>query len=211
MTANSQSLRAKNLRWLCALIALDIAILVVSASQPVIQGQLNALSTVTRYGLAAFLPVVVLVLSSLLSSATKDVLVFWRHQHALPGHRAFSQLVHRDPRIDTEDLRLHVGEFPSEPAKQNALWYKLYSRVREDTIVLESHKLFLLFRDAATVSLLLVMASAGLLLAFHLRTVAGIAALIFAVQYLLAMIAARHQAERFVCNVLVLHAQRSIP
>lgn len=202
--SSSPYLRTQNLRWLCILVALDVAILAISASIPQLEEKLHEVSAVARYGTSAFLPVVLLLLSSLISSAAKDRLVFWRRQHVLPGHRAFSEMIHRDPRIDVDDLRRHIGELPIDPAKQNALWYKLYKTVKHDPIVLESHKLFLLFRDAAAISFLLALAAAALLLVNGLPRAALTAGAIFLGQYVLSVIASRHHATRFVCNVLVL-------
>src|ERR1700720_3355019 len=98
-------LKAQNARWLWAIMILDAVVLV-----PVIvtSGTIDGLSIekiMTRGVAAAAAPVIVLLLSSLLSADAKAMLVFWRFRNVLLGHRAFSVYAHRDSRINLEGLR----------------------------------------------------------------------------------------------------------
>jgi hypothetical protein len=64
--------------------------------------------------------IVATVLNGLLNADTKACLVFLRWHDALPGHRAFSELALRDPRIDVAALeKIHGGRLPTEPGEQN--------------------------------------------------------------------------------------------
>lgn len=47
--------------------------------------------------------IVATAINGLLSPDAKAKLVFLRWHHALPGHRAFSELAPKDPRIDMTD------------------------------------------------------------------------------------------------------------
>ena len=59
--------------------------------------------------------VVVTIISNLISPQLKAALVFWRWPNPLPGHRAFSQYLATDPRIDPHRLRAKIGDLPSDP------------------------------------------------------------------------------------------------
>jgi hypothetical protein len=108
-------------------------------------------------------------------------------------------------------LKKNVGSFPSEPAEQNSKWYKLYKMVANETEVAEAQKLFLLFRDMATISLFLIMlvplglfwSGVGLLMVW----VVGV---FFVVQYIACALSARWTGIRFVCNVLAIHSIRKV-
>ena len=152
-------------------------------------------------------PALVALLSSLLPSNVKAVLVFWRVRDVLPGHRAFSVIAHNDPRINVTALERHLGYLPELPKEQNALWYKLYKKVEADTAVASVHRNFLLFRDVAAISLLVAAIFSPAMFLFGITPkVIGCALLLFITQYFLAMIAARNHANAFVSNVLALHS-----
>lgn len=86
------------------------------------------------------------------------MLVYWKLMNALPGHEAFTRFGPADPRVDMTTLRKNVGALPVEPAEQNAFWYKLYRRVESEVPVVDARKMYLLWRDAAALSLPLVIA-----------------------------------------------------
>jgi hypothetical protein len=199
-------LKAKNSRWLWAVIILDVAILV-----PIIvtSGTVDGMSIATlmaRGVAAAAAPVIVLLLTSLLSADAKAALVFWRFKDGLPGHRAFSVYVHRDSRINLKVLRQKIGEFPISPREQNAIWYGLSQLVAEDASVLQAHRNYLLFRDLSALSFILGIAAPIVVLLTRgtLATALTVFGVLFA-QYVLAAIAGRHNGIRFVTNVLALH------
>ena len=145
--------------------------------------------------------------NGLLSANSKARLVFWRWADPLPGSRAFSHYMHCDPRIDVGALERKLGPFPTEPRAQNVLWYRLYKSVESEPAVVDAHRSFLLMRDYAAMSalLLLVAGPIGIRLIPRSMTGAAYAALLLA-QYLLARLAAANYGVRFVTTVLALKA-----
>ena len=146
------------------------------------------------------------VLNSLLSADRKATLVYWRIKNALPGHRAFSSYARLDPRINPQRLlKAFRGDFPTDPAEQNAAWYKLYRPLRDDVIVRSAHKVFLLLRDytALSVFFLIIFGPWSLI-----KLDSKIAALgyigLLVVQYLIVRLAASNAGIRMVTSVLAL-------
>jgi len=94
--------------------------------------------------------VVVTVINGFLPPHAKAQIVFLRWKHALPGHRAFSELAPKDPRIDMVQLKRACGnKLPSDPDEQNQLWYRLYKSVEKHPSVEHVQRDFLLMRDYA--------------------------------------------------------------
>ena len=88
--------------------------------------------------------------------------------------------------------------------EQNAYWYnEIYRSVRKEPEVLQAHRSFLLFRDAATGLFLLLL---GLLLwkvvgeAFPVQSVSMWSAAILAGTFVLVSLAARQSGDRMVAN-----------
>lgn len=204
---SSRTLKGRNLAWLVATLVLDVLILLVLAFPTAIQEMSPTAIAAVRAGLTVLLPIPALILSSLLSADQKAVFVFWRLKNPLPGARAFSVYAHADHRIDLENRKTQVGDFPVGAREQNAKWYGLYRQVASDASVADSHKNYLLFRDIAAMSLLLVPA---LPVAMYLIGVDKARILIsatwFLSQYLVSAWAARTTGIRFVQNVLAVHA-----
>lgn len=207
MSSSNKSLKSQNLAWLWSVVAADAVVsllLIFSGSQT--PASIKDYAWLRVAG-AAIAPVVVLLLTSLLSSDAKAVLVFWRFTSTLPGHRAFSVYATKDSRIDLNALRKNVGVFPEGAKDQNTTWYKLYKKVDNDVAVAEAHRQYLLFRDLATISLLLAPLLAILLYAAGAPlTTYGIALVFLVVQYGATAVAARQNGIRLVTNVLALHA-----
>ena len=104
-------------------------------------------------------------------------------------------------------LRKKIGDFPTIPAEQNRMWFKLFKAVETEPAVMEAHKMYLLYRDMAAISVLLLVAVP---VALYLDGTAGLPAGAvvgtFALQYLIAAVAAQHKGIRLVTNVLAIHA-----
>jgi hypothetical protein len=208
---SSKILKSANFGWLCTVVLFDLVVMCIVVMPGVIETATASKIAVARGVCSALLPVVPLMLVNSLPPILKARLVFWRWRYPNPGSRAFTVYIHEDDRINIDKLRKHVGAFPDEPKEQNALWYALYQRVQNEVGVLEAHKTFLLHRDIASISLLLLIFAAALMLALGFSgSEIGKAAIIFAVQYLLAAMSARSSGERFVCTVLALHSVRKI-
>lgn len=208
---SSKTLKGRNLAWLVATLVLDVLVLLVIAFHTAIDDLTPTRLAVIRASLTALLPIPVLILSSLISSDHKAILVFWRLKHPLPGARAFSVHAPADHRIDLVKLKKNVGEFPVAERDQNSRWYGLYKQVDSDPSIVDSHKNYLLFRDIAAMSLLLVPA---LPLILYLSGVDSTRMLVSAAwfmgQYLVTAFAARTTGIRFVQNVLAVHASRKV-
>ncbi|CAM8753337.1 RDD family protein [Burkholderia pseudomallei] len=208
---SSKTLKGRNLAWLVATLVLDVLILLVLAFHTAIQDLTPTAIAAVRTSLTVLLPIPVLILSSLISADHKAILVFWRFKFPLPGSRAFSVYAPADHRIDLTKLKKNVGAFPVEPRDQNAKWYGLYKQVDSDPSVADSHKNYLLFRDIAAMSLLLMpvlpvaMYFIGIDAAHILISVA-----VFFCQYLITAFSARTTGIRFVQNVLAVHASRKV-
>lgn len=164
-------------------------------------------SIAARALLVSAAPVVVLLLNPIVPARIKASLVFWRVADVLPGHRAFSALAAADPRIDLAKLKKNIGEFPSEPKEQNAKWYSLYKKVEGEPSIQHVHRQFLMLRDLAALSIVLlglvVLASALGAIDSLLGLKAGC---LLAIQYLLSALGARFQGAGFVTSVLALHS-----
>jgi len=116
-----------------------------------------------------------------------------------------------DHRIDLKKLKKNIGEFPLSERDQNAKWYGLYKQVDSDPSVVDSHKNYLLLRDIAAMSFVLVPV---LPVAMYISDVDGSRILIcaawFVGQYLVTSFAAKITGIRFVQNVLAVHAATKI-
>ena len=155
--------------------------------------------------------VIVAVLNALPSADVKATLVFWRLKHALPGHRAFSVHAIKDTRINQQRLKtMFKGTLPTDPADQNAAWYKLYRPLRDDVVVASGHKLFLLLRDYTALSVLFILAFGpwAFIAMTNKRVAAGYAAILLG-QYLIVRMAAVNAGVRMVTNVLALKTSTS--
>ncbi|WP_420983823.1 hypothetical protein ACOIY0_00005 [Burkholderia contaminans] len=147
-----KSLKRRNMLWLVAVGIVDvIALLVLVFHRPVADFSADKM-VVLRSSLTVLLPVPILFLSYSLSHTQKAIIVFWRFRNPMPGSRAFSVHAPADSRIDLVALKTNVGAFPDDERAQNAMWYRLYKLVENDTAVLESHQNYLMFRDIASMS-----------------------------------------------------------
>ncbi|MDE5445270.1 hypothetical protein FXV83_00465 [Bradyrhizobium hipponense] len=151
--------------------------------------------------------VLISVINGVLDVQTKARLVFWRWHDPLPGCRAFSYYLHRDPRIDVTTLKTKVGPFPATPTEQNALWYRLYKSVEEDPRVLHVHRLFLLTRDYAGIAFMLLIVFGGTgVVAMQTYKTALLYLTVLLAQFVASGMAARNYGIRFIDTVLALKA-----
>ncbi|MCQ8223577.1 hypothetical protein NQH47_20315 [Burkholderia pseudomallei] len=208
MKSRSDTLKAANIKWLVMLAVLDAAVVFLFIAPELVDASMLA---ILRASVSPLLPVVVLLLTGPLSHEAKARLVYWRFANPLPGSQAFTKHAKADARIDMKALEKNVGALPTEPGEQNAKWYKLYRQVSGDTAVAHAHKLYLMYRDMAAMSLLLVpLVPAALWYAGAPPASRWIAGGLFAVQYVVCAISARHSGTRFVCNVLAVHSTTKV-
>ncbi|MCA9469651.1 MAG: hypothetical protein KC643_29985 [Nitrospira sp.] len=145
------------------------------------------------------------ILNAQLSPTTKARIVFMRWENALPGCEAFTRHALNDPRINLTALEQAYGPFPTDPRKQNELWYQLYKSIRSDPAVTQVHRAFLFARDYTGLALMmgLVLGIAGY---FQIPSTGTALAyiMVLGLQFLLAGQAARNHGKRFVTTVLAL-------
>lgn len=157
------------------------------------------------------LPVLVLLIVNVLPYNAKAMIVYWKPLGWLPGSESFTKYAPRDERIDMVALKKNVGVLPTDPKEQNRKWYKLFKMVENATEVAAAEKDFLMYRDMAVISLPLIgLVPLGLWLAGLPTGALWFAGALFAVQYFLAAVSARHSGIRFVTNVLAVHSAKKV-
>ena len=148
------------------------------------------------------------VLSHILPNNCKHPLVYWRLRNVLSGHRC-RRICKRDPRLRSSDLELRWPMLflrDMKESEQNGYWFnEIYRPVRNEPEVVQAHRSFLLFRDAATGLFLLLL---GLLLwkvvgeAVPVQPVSMWSAAILAGTFVLVSLAARQSGDRMVANAV---------
>ena len=147
--------------------------------------------------------IVAFVLDGFFSATGKARIVYWRVQDPLPGCRAFSYHLSREPRAKRESLVKNWGELPTAPSAQNELWYRMYREYKRDIRVIESHHDWLFSRDLTTYALLLTaLLGIGMTLTDTPLLVTTVYFVCLVLQYLVCMVSARNNGTRFVCTVL---------
>jgi hypothetical protein len=212
MKSNGErSLKSLNMKWLVLLAAADILFVLLFIAPDLLSGVTLSQIGIGRISITTVMPVIVLLIVNVLPHDVKSMLVYWKPLGVLPGCEAFTKYGPRDPRIDMAALKKNVGTLPMELTEQNSKWYKLYKQVSNEPEVQEAHKLFLMYRDMAVLSLpLLVLVPLSLNVAGASNSTLGLAVGMFSVQFLLTALSARWSGIRFVCNVLAIHSARKI-
>lgn len=206
-----RSLKSLNMKWLVMLASLDVLIVLVFVAPEFLKDTSWSTVAVMRGMVTALLPVIVLLLTGMLSHETKAKLVYWKLKNPYPGCEAFTRHGSADARIDMVALKRNVGELPTNPDEQNKKWFKLYKMVGDDRAVIEAHKLYLMYRDMAAMSVpLIALVPAGLYLLNAPPSALWMTAAFFAAQFLLSCFGARNSGTRFVCNVLSIHSTKKV-
>jgi hypothetical protein len=207
-----RSLKSMNMKWLVLLASLDVVIVLLFVAPEFIKDASWSTVAVMRGLATALLPVIVLLFTGLLSHEVKARLVYWKWANPYPGCEAFSRHGPADARIDMVALKKNVGDLPRDAAEQNKKWFKLYKLVSDDKAVVEAHKLYLMYRDMATMSLpLVVIVPLSLWLGGASPSALWITEFMFAMQFVVCCLGARNSGTRFVCNVLAIHSTKKIP
>jgi hypothetical protein len=208
-TKHEGDLKGRNALYLWSFVAVNLTVFLSVTVGRSFPGSLRSIGqwwpqVSAKNGIiAVFIPIAVIVLAGLLSDASKARLVFWRWHDPLPGCRAFSNLLERDPRIDVKVLTSKHGKFPRSPSAQNALWYRFYREHKTKPMVWYAHRVYLLTRDlAAVAACFAVLFPLGAVAArLDWRTVSFYAAALI-VQYAIIATAARNYGYSFVLDVL---------
>lgn len=148
-------------------------------------------------------------LNNQISANQKAKIVYFKDRHPLPGCRAFSKYAVEDPRINLAELKKKIGYLPTDPEEQNTLWYSLYRKVENEISIVSSHKDFLLARDCAAITLILIIlfGISGLLLFKSTLIYLSIMGL-FLLEFFVVQRAARISGIGFVNNVLASYSVR---
>lgn len=207
MGATQPYLKGKNVWWLRLFIGLNMAVfLSVTFGQQIVTDSIDHFwqHLAAKDGLLALcFPLVTIVLNGVLGDLGKARLVFWRWRDPLPGCRAFSIIMARDPRIDVARLHVKLNSVPSEPKEQNALWYRLYKAHMDKQTILEAHRYYLLTRDmTALAAIFAVSLSLGAFISAVGWKMAAMYAGSLLAQYIIVATSARNYGNRFVANVL---------
>jgi hypothetical protein len=211
MSATEQSLKQGNARAIWLLVFADVAIctLVIGGfglSQMSFK-EFAESSLLRGLLMAAAGPVAATFLNDLIPPNVKAMIVFGGWTDALPGHRAFSFHANRDPRIDVSSLRKRVKPFPDDPRDQNAAWYRLLLKHKADSSVVDAHKRFLLFRDSAVLTLLIIPAAAlAVTISGISARIGGILVASLALQFVWLAVSGRNAGIRLVQNVLAIES-----
>jgi hypothetical protein len=211
--AKEKNIKSVNRKYLVGYMILNwLALLVISGRLSAdLERIMNLYQNVSSLLGLSLVPLSVII-EGLMSSDFKHKLVFWRISNPLPASRAFTEIAPRDSRIDMNKLELLMANsLPLDPEKQNATWYGLYKKCSSKEQVFDAHKSFLLTRDLAALSFVLIPLSlaAYLLWGIPLEDMA-IHLMVLAAVLLLATVASQNYGKRFVGNVLVetLHSER---
>lgn len=212
---SEKSLKAANQKKLITFMIVNVigATVVVCGPEEIAE----AIRKLTNYdwslmgrlvGIPAVGAVAVGLLSWLTPTKWKEMLVFWRcGVRRLPSSEAFSVIARSDLRIDVKKLTSRLGPLPTENAQQTAVWYSIYRRHREEAAVTDAHGAYLLFRDMAAITpiLLLTGVPLGLVVSASTPRIASLA-IFFLVEFFVLVLAARNSGRRLVANVLAIEA-----
>jgi hypothetical protein len=202
-----RSLKSLNMKWLVMLASLDVFVVLLFAAPEFIEDAAWSSVVVVRGLVTALIPVFVLLLTGLLPHNIKAILVYWKVRNPLPGCQAFTRHAPSDIRVDMVALEKNVGELPTDAAEQNKKWFKLYRMVSDDKTVVESHRMYLLYRDMAAMSLpLIALIPMGLHFMGASASTLWISAGLVATQFGVCCLCARSSGIRLVCNVLAIHS-----
>ena len=160
---------------------------------------------------ALIVSVATVVLDGLVSADNKARVVFWRLHDPLPGSRAFSEHLPREPRANQEHLIFDWGELPINAPEQNHLWYRMLKKHETDIRVSEAHYRWLITRDLTSFAFLFLIFLGGATISVEFsRATSSIYLLLLGLQYLACMVAARNYGVRFVRTVLAVASSSRI-
>jgi hypothetical protein len=205
--SKDKTLKRKNLPYVTAYLFLNALVFLLVNNLPTSFASgfdwtdVSKWAKTGEWALAA--QVIALVLSWVIPHEVKDVLVFWRLRHPLPGCRAFTVYAKRDDRIDLQAIERKINRIPTDPAEQNKVWFKqFYLKVEKEPIVLDVHGRFLLFRELTAVAAILAPALAIPSFVFSSGVVPWAYAVALVMAFVLVSQAGRNAGQRFVCTVL---------
>ena len=215
----SKSLKQRNQPQIVTFLVMNACLLLALTFGP--SHVLGFLNEATKGDLAllgklvaapAVLSLLVGILGWSVPRSWKEVLVFWRASASrLPSSRAFSHLAPSDTRINLDRLRSRIGTFPKNPARQTALWYRMYLAHRAVPSVDDANAAYLRYRDMSAILPFLVVASLTLAIFRGTPwTKSVLSESIFFAEYLIVSQAATNAAKSLVTNVLAFESSREV-
>lgn len=145
------------------------------------------------------------LLSNMTSASLKERIVHFRWNDPLPGCRS-DILMLQDARIDLDALEPEVAALRDEslmPRERNARWYReVYRPVRDIPAVKNTHRTYLLHRDAAA-GVFMVLAAVSVadlvgVLVWDLRIMTYVGYLVMVAYFLLIAVSANVAGKRMV-------------
>lgn len=201
---NKKTLKERNQRGLALLLAVNaVAFVGLLKMNVLFSGAWTELwADLEEVATGAVLPFLVSILNGQLGADNKARLVFLRWRHPLPGSRAFSHFLHRDPRLNPAAVQRLVGDLPRDPVEQNRTWYAIYQTVRDVPVVADVHRHFLFARDYTSFAAMLFCMAAPLSFWLMPWRDAALYSVLLVSQYLLASQAGRTYGARLVTTVM---------
>ncbi len=154
----ASNLKDKNRLALAGLMGAPL--LIIFVLQVGLDEARTALDFLIAAGVASVATSVLVMLSDFPPQSIKHKLVFFRLWNELPGHRC-DKICFSDSRLDKKEL---LSDWPDvfgrdvATGARNMMWYKhIYKPVMNDPAVQSSHQKFLLYRDAAAGSFMVLM------------------------------------------------------
>ena len=203
MSSNQSPLKIQNQTYITAILFIDIAAIFFTVYHtqiiPLLAFRLLTLNTgLCVAGGAVF----TLLINHSMPRWIKEIVVHLRVKDVQPACRAFSKRILKDKRIDVNALQKILGTFPTVADEQNRLWYRLFKQQESKASIQYAHQMYLLFRDGASISLMIfLLFTLPLFLYAPSTATASILGLMFA-QYIIFVIAASNSGNSLVDNVL---------
>lgn len=154
------------------------------------------------------LSAVLVMLSNLLPADVKQKLVFMRLKNELPASRVHF-LCKKDPRIEygvVESRWPEVFDIEIDEATRNTRWYhQIYKTVKDTEEVKQSHRSFLLYRDAFAGLLIIFLVTVASTFAGAIPLIGQVKPSVILIQgvfVLTALAAANVAGKRFVINAV---------
>lgn len=157
--------------------------------------------------LATLVSLAVIVATNMMSRSVKDFLVYFKGRQSAPAHRAFSELIDKDDRIDVKRLESNwpeVKDARTGQTNQNSLWYRLFKSIDSSIEIQQSHRTWLLLRDLVALQWLFTLCML-LIAIFYPPSRAASGQISIALLALLAIwLAANNSGKTLVLNVLAM-------
>ena len=188
-------------------VAVFWAVIVSGADFSTVAAITDSISTKDSF-VGMFAPIAVFLLNGWLSADMKARIVYLRWRDPLPGSRAFSIHLRREPRADPARLADRWGQFPTGATDQNRLWYRMFKSIETKLEIHEAHRDSLLSRDLAGFAFLFVILFVpGIAFGAAESTTKSVYAATLVGQCVAAIVAARSYGVRLVRATLAIASQ----